>query len=129
MKTLNAYNLWLIAAAALMSLTFVIHVFAGGADIYTPLRNADLGLELKSTLSVVWHAVSLILILFAASLFWLSKNYSPPLACLVGLCQFGFVLLFIGYGVYDTGTLTILPQWTIFLVGVLLMWFGHKREA
>ncbi len=129
MKNLSAYNPWLLAAAALMFLTSLIHVFAGGVDIYTPLRNSDLALEPKATLSVVWHAISLFLFLFAGSLLWLSKEYSPPLACLIGLCQLGFALLFIGYGYFDTGSLTILPQWLIFIAGALLMWFGHKRVA
>lgn len=129
MKTHPSYNPWLLAASALMFLTFLIHFIAGGIDIYIPLRESELALEPKSTLSVVWHTISAFLLLFGGALLWMSRNNNPPLACFVGLCQLCFALIFMGYGLYDAGSLMTMPQWTIFALCALLMWFGHKRAA
>ena len=129
MKKLSARNPWLLVAAIVMFLTALIHIFAGGMDIYDPLRNSGLALKPKATLSVVWHMVSLVLALFAGALFWLSKDYNRPLACFIGLSQLCFALLFIGYAIFDAGDFVTLPQWVVFALGVVMMWFGNRKEA
>lgn len=129
MNTRKPANRWLVAAAILMFATALIHIFAGGPDIYAPLRSASLPGEVKSTLSVVWHMVTVFLFLAAGALAWLSKNYDLPLAGLIGLSQAAFAVLFVSYSLVDTGSLMALPQWTVFALGAVLMLIGHRREA
>ena len=129
MKHLRALNPWLFAASIAMFATTLIHIFPGGAEIYVPLRASQLSTEVRSTLSVVWHGISIILFVFGCGLFWVSKQYNPALAGFIALAQLGFGALFISYGITDTGGIFTLPQWIIFTAVPLLMWFGHKREA
>jgi len=129
MNHLKALNPWLFAASIAMFATTLIHIFPGGAEIYDPLRASKLSVEVRSTLSVVWHGISIILFAFGCGLYWISRQYNPALAGFITLTQLGFAALFIGYGIADTSGIFTLPQWTIFTTVPLLMWFGHKRET
>ncbi len=113
----------------LLGLTFLVHLFAGGADVYEPLRASNLEAEPRATLFVVWHAVSWFLLLFAVAPFWLSRRYNEPLALIVGASQAGFAVLFFAYGYAEGGSVFFLPQWTVFATATLLIAIGHWRRV
>jgi len=120
-------NSWLLAAAALMALTTVVHLFAGGPENYTPLRASTLDPLVISTLSVVWHAISLLLAMQAVALYYLAKRRNPAFAWALLAYNLGFALLFVAYGLADFGTLWRLPQWIAFLATAVLTWAGTRR--
>lgn len=114
-------NPWLLLAAAIMTLTVFIHVFAGGAEIYDPLRVGPYVPVVRSVLSVVWHAITLILGVMAVALYWVSRHRNPALeTCLIAI-QVGFAGLFIAYGWFDLREFSSMPQWSIFGVGACLI--------
>jgi len=126
-------NPWLLLAAAIMTLTVFIHVFAGGPEVYDPLRDAPHAPVVRSVLSVVWHAITLLLAVMAAALFWVSRHRNPALETVLIVIQVGFAGLFIGYGWLDLSELSSMPQWSIFGVcaGLILMArpYRSKRVA
>lgn len=115
----------MVAAAGLMGLTTLVHLFAGGPENYGPLRESALGDVSRSTLSVVWHMVSLVLLLQTLALGELSRRPNPPLWWLTLAGMLGFAALFVGYTLADFGALFALPQWTVFLATAALMIWGR----
>jgi len=111
----------LLSAAALMTLTVLIHAFVGGPEVYAPVRVSALEPVALSVMSVVWHVITAILALMAVGLFWLARHRCQPLEVMLIAIQICFAAVFIGYGIVDLGNLTQMPQWIIFLVGPGLM--------
>jgi len=56
---ITAINKPVLAASIVMAVTFLVHVFAGGPELYGPIRESSLSMIEKSTWSVVWHFTSL----------------------------------------------------------------------
>ena len=116
-------------AAAVMFLTLGVHVFAGGEELYVPLRASDEPDIIISVFSVVWHFVSLQLGLMAVVLCFLAFRPNGPLFCYVIVSTFGFAALFIFYGLADLGSLWPMPQWIAFLiVGLLMLGAGAQTH-
>lgn len=111
-----------------MALTTLVHVFAGGPEIYVPVRQSALPGDIVATLSVVWHAISLLLAGLALALAWLWRHENPALAWFMAVLQMGFAALFLGYGIADLGTVLQMPQWTIFLASAAFVVFGLRRK-
>jgi hypothetical protein len=121
----------LLAAAAIMAATVFLHVIGGGAEFHAPLQALTLDLPLRAISAVLWHMVTLLLILQTAALFWLARNPNPALASLLASIQIGFAGLFLLYGQTMLGTVWILGQWTIFLaLAALILWgqWGGPRQ-
>ncbi|MEY1557720.1 hypothetical protein AB3Y40_18975 [Yoonia sp. R2331] len=119
-------NLWHLTAAALMALTTLIHVFVGGPEVMDPIRASTLDPLVIGVASVVWHAITLLLALFAVALLWLARNSNKPLVALLLAMQLGFGLIFLGYGIADLGTIWPMPQWIIFFAIPALMLVGQR---
>jgi hypothetical protein len=127
----------LFAAACLSVFTFGVHVFLGGPEIHEPLLASDASELVRAVGSVVWHAVSALLLLNSLALFYASRNPSmaKPLVLLIVFQYLSFVALFTGYGLLRFGSVTVMPQWTGFLVmSALALWgigsgYGAKRGA
>jgi hypothetical protein len=127
----------LFAAASLSFITFGVHVFLGGPEIHEPLLASNAPDLVRSVGSVVWHAVSALLLLNSLALLYASKKPSlaKPLVILVVTQYLAFVALFTGYGLARFGSLTIMPLWTGFLVmSALALWGidafnGSKQRA
>ncbi len=122
-------NRWHLTAAMLMTLTVLIHVFIGGAEVMNPIRASTLDPLVIAVTNVVWHAITLMLALFAAALFWLARRESRPLVAMMLAMQIGFALIFLGYGIADLGTLWPMPQWVIFLGIPLLMITAERART
>lgn len=109
-------NRWNFAAAALMALTWGVHVFAGGPEIHVPIQGSELPEYLRAISAVLWHAVSVVLAVFALAYFWLARNENTALSIVLGATQLGFAGLFLWYGSTLLGTIWPMPQWIIFLL-------------
>ena len=119
-------NRWLVTAGSLMTLTTCLHVFGGGPEVYDPVRASDLAPEVRSVLSVIWHAITAILAIMAIGLFWVSRHRNLPLEVAFCTIQISFAALFVGYGRFDLGNLTVMPQWVIFGVGAVLILLADR---
>ena len=115
----------LFAAACLSIFTFGVHVFLGGPEIHEPLLASNASDLVRAVGSVVWHAISALLLLNSLALFYAAgkSNAARPLVILVVLQYLSFVALFTGYGLARFGSVTIMPQWTGFLImSALALW-------
>lgn len=121
-------NNWMMSAAALLFLTTGVHVFMGGPEIHVVIQESDLVAPVRGVAAVLWHAITVILIVFALACAWLARAPNASLAYLMIAVQMGFVALFIFYGITILGNLTVMPQWIIFLLISALIWQGVRRE-
>jgi len=103
-------NRWNLAAAALMALTFGVHVFAGGPEIHVVIQASELSENLRAISTVLWHAVSVILAVFALAYLWLARNNNKALSIVLGATQLGFATLFLWYGTTLLGTICRCPS-------------------
>lgn len=120
--------LWTRLAAALMGATVLIHVFAGGADVHLPLQATLADSGLAAIAAVLWHAVTVVLIVLACGLWVLARRHDPALETVLAGIQIGFAALFLVYGLTRLGTVWDMPQWVIFLAIPALTRFGQSRE-
>jgi hypothetical protein len=115
----------LFAAACLSIFTFGVHVFLGGPEIHVPLLASNASDLVRAVGSVIWHAVSALLLLNSLALFYAASKplMAKPLVILVVFQYLSFVALFTGYGLARFGSITVMPQWTGFLVmSALALW-------
>ncbi len=119
-------NKFLLSAAILSFVTLLIHVIAGGQDVHVPFLESALTVENKAIFSVIWHAVTAVLLTSSVALFFASKNhtYRLPIAMFVSAQFSAFALLFVFYGLSRLGTLFLMPQWIIFLTLTSLTLIG-----
>lgn len=118
---------FLKSAAVLMALTCGVHIFAGGPELYAPLRASDGDPVFTSVFSVVWHFVTLQLALMALGLWHLSIHPNPALFWGLWMSLAGTGALFVGYGLNDLHSLWPMPQWIAFWGVAALMLPGARR--
>ncbi|MCC5960104.1 MAG: hypothetical protein JJU08_12275 [Rhodobacteraceae bacterium] len=119
---------WTRFASALMGLTFLIHVFAGGPEVHDQLQTALHDDGLAAFAAILWHAVSVVLAVLAIGLWVLAARHDPSLEGILSAIQIGFAALFVFYGLTRLGTLAPMPQWIIFLSIPALTRFGQFRN-
>lgn len=119
--------IWTRLAAALMTLTLFIHVFAGGPEVHAPLQAALSDQGLAAFAAVLWHAVTVVLAVLAVGLWVLSSRHDPAFEAILSTIQLGFAALFLFYGMTRLGSLTPMLQWVIFLAIPVLTRFGQNR--
>lgn len=123
----NHTNIPLFLAGSLLALTTLVHIFLGGPESYDPLRASALDAIPISTLSVVWHMVTVILGISAGALFYISRIENRDMAVLLLLINLSFAVLFIVYTLTDFATLFALPQWIAFLGAAALILLGLRK--
>ncbi|WP_299424975.1 hypothetical protein [uncultured Shimia sp.] len=121
-------NKWMLTAAGLLFLTTGVHVFLGGPEIHVPIQESELHPAVRAVGAVVWHAVTVMLLVFGAACAWLARNSNAPLAWLMIATQIGFAGLFIGYGMTLLGNLTVMPQWIIFALISAIIGIGIRAD-
>jgi len=111
-------NKMVFVAGLLSVLTLFIHIFGGGPEVHDPVLQSALSVELKAILSVIWHAISAILLINAVALFIAAKSpmVLKPIVIIVSSQYLAFAALFIFYGVTHLDSLLPMPQWVIFIV-------------
>jgi|GEM_PF-910005 len=102
-------------AAALMAATVAIHVFLGGPEVHDPMLAVVTDTKLNAFVSVLWHAVTVVLITLTGGLAVLSFRRDLAMEAVLSGLQIGFAALFIASGLIRLGNLTDMPQWIIFL--------------
>ncbi|MGR3760779.1 hypothetical protein ACUXV3_11710 [Roseobacteraceae bacterium NS-SX3] len=124
-------NLFYAAASAVMAATAAIHVFAGGPEIHQPILDSALPDVVRSVGSVIWHAITWVLVLMTLALASLAQRPNAQLEAMVAAIQIGFAVLFIGYGLARLGSVWEMPQWIIFSAIPALMLLGrlHRSRA
>ncbi len=114
---LRSTNLALAAAGILTIGYCSVHVFAGGPEIHVPALQSELDPLVKGVISVIWHAITAVLLLNGLALLWLSRNGRQHALGWMVVVQFiSFAGLFIAYGLMRFGDLMLMPQWIGFLV-------------
>lgn len=121
-------NHWMTTAGVALFLTSYVHVFMGGPEIYDPILASDLSEYLRAMSAVLWHAVTVVLLVFAAAAVWIAMRPNRDLALVLIAIQVGFAGLFLFYGQTQLGTLWIMPQWVIFLCVPFVMLIGLRRQ-
>ena len=122
------YLMW--GAAALMGLTTAVHIFLGTVDVMTPIMQADtLHPVVQATAMVVWHMISLILLLSTIAIASLVRRPKLALAWFIIASQFGFALIFLFYNITHFGALFVMPQWTVFLLCPIMMLLARPRAV
>ena len=122
-------NKWITAAAALMGLTVTAHVFGGGPEVNDIVSASDLPPTVRALSSVVWHGITLMLVLSTAALVYLAKHNNPALEAFLAIWQLGLAMMFIGYGVVQLGTIWPMPQWTVFIAMPVMTYLGSRRRS
>ncbi|NOX72361.1 MAG: hypothetical protein GXP03_01610 [Alphaproteobacteria bacterium] len=124
-------NIGFLAAAGLSAVLVPAHIFGGGIEIHLPVLATELAPDIKAVITVVWHAISLILIINTALLVGAAfrKPWGPVAAWIVAAQYAGFVALFVVFGVIRLGNLTQMPQWIGFLLIVVLIGIGLRRAT
>lgn len=122
-------NKMVFVAGVLSVLTLLIHIFGGGPEVHDPVLQSTLSVELKAVLSVIWHAISLVLFINATALFIAAKSpmLQKPIVILVSSQYLAFAALFIFYGVTHLGSLLPMPQWIIFMALAAIGLIGLRR--
>lgn len=110
-------NKWIASAGAFSTATIFLHIIGGGADVHVPILEGDLSVILKAYVSVLWHAVTVILVINSAALLVAAAQESTrrTIVWLVVGQYFGYAGLFIFYGLERLGTILLMPQWVFFL--------------
>ena len=123
-------NYWLLAAGIAALATFGIHVFMGGPAIEGPMLASALDPALKSVWSVVWHMVSAVLLLSAIAFSWAAARpaVSLQIATFPLAASVSFIGIFLFYGVLRHQSVTVMPQWILFLVISVLAGIGLTRR-
>jgi len=126
-----ALNYWTLSAGILSGLLIFVHIFGGGPEIHNPMLESDLPQSIKSVWSVVWHAITLLLILGTIVLVYAALYPGQINSAVVLICAmyFGFALLFVAYGIVQLGSVIIMPQWIAFGLIALLAGIGLRGNG
>ncbi|MEL6752290.1 MAG: hypothetical protein AAFO70_09435 [Pseudomonadota bacterium] len=113
------------AASALMFITFLVHVIAGGREAVKPLfADESIPKQAKVTLYYAWHLISAGL--FASALVFLAAALRPEwtsIAWAAGLMVAIFALVGVVQTVFMRLPLAMLPQWVVFApIAALAIW-------
>lgn len=119
----------LLLASGLSALTLGVHVFAGEPEVNQVVQASDLAPELRAILGVIWHAVTVVLLVSAIGFGTAARRPNRPLEATLVAIMLGWAGLFIYYGITALGTLAPMPQWIIFLAIPAIVLFGWRRRA
>lgn len=64
----------ILLAAIISTITIGLHIVGGGKEVHEPILDANLTTILKAYTSILWHAVTVVLIINSVALFALPLN-------------------------------------------------------
>ncbi len=109
-------NRWLFTAGLLSWGTAALHAFGGGPEINDIVQASDLPLLIRSVSAVIWHAITLILILNGAVFVYASINHRIRSAAWLSVAQYlAFAVLFVFFNLKHFDSLMNMPQWILFV--------------
>ncbi len=118
-----------LTLSALMAGIVAVHVFMGGPQYAVPFMQELSTSDLRAMSQVLWHAVTIALVLIALAYLWLGFHRNRALFVFTSLLQLGWAGLFLLYGATQLGELTTQPQWVLFIAfpaGAL--WAERRRN-
>ena len=108
---------WLYLVAAILCLaTGVMHAFFGGIETLNPMMASTISMEVRVTMMVIWHAITVVFVLSVAALLWAFRAKSTaarPIGLFVGTFYLVFAGLFASLSFFWFEDLMVLPQWTL----------------
>ncbi|MFV2002761.1 MAG: hypothetical protein ACC619_07235 [Paracoccaceae bacterium] len=121
-------NKWFGGAAALSSALAAAHILGGTPEFLSPVLQTGLAPDIRAVAAIVWHAVSLILIVNSVVLIGAAMNrpWGRAGVPIVAAQYLGFVGLFIFLGISFLGNITDLPQWTAFAAISAMVGLGMR---
>lgn len=120
------------AAGIVAALTAAVHLAAGQGDVAAPLLAATLAPEPKWTLLVVWHMVSLQLVLAAVALLAgavRTRGLPRSTALVIGAHFGGSAAVFLLVGAVSGLGAWALPQWVLLLPVAVLCVVATRARA
>lgn len=117
----------ILAAAFIAGITVFLHVIGGGAEVQTPIQDSALSPFLKAISLVIWHVITVMLVVMAISLAWCARHENKPLEAAILAINFGFIGLFLFYGLSELGEIKSMAQWVIFTAIAALQIIGWRR--
>ncbi|MCF6273705.1 MAG: hypothetical protein L3J37_11060 [Rhodobacteraceae bacterium] len=120
-------NFWYLAATVLTIVTIGAHVIGGGPEIHKPVLESELAKDVKAVVSVIWHAITAILVLSAIWMGLAAMGRGSGAVPYIAAQFFAFSGLFMLYGALRLGSPFIFPQVYIFLILGLLAGVGYWR--
>lgn len=112
----RSFNYLAFVAALLMAVTSAAHLFGGEFDVHRPLLALTKTPEEALYVSVLWHGVSVMLILSTIAAAYGVRHHAAATLWLAGVQTCALGLVFIYYGALRAGSLFTAPQWTILLM-------------
>jgi hypothetical protein len=122
-------NIGYLFAGLGSALTFGLHVWGGGPEFLEPYLTELVDPRLRAMSVVLWHAVSLTLMVQAVAMVWLSWHPSRPLGLFIAAGHIGWAVLFLVVGQTMLSTVWDFGQWTIFLALAGLTLWGASRST
>jgi hypothetical protein len=120
-------NPWLLAAGLLMAVCAGLHAILGGPEINAPVQASELTPLVRAVMAVVWHVLTALFVIFALGLFWSARHPAPALLWTILATSLSFVALFVGIGLVALGSVTLMPQWSLFAAISVLILLGLRR--
>ena len=119
-----------LGLAVLMAGTVALHVFSGGPEFADPFRAALSDDHLRAMALILWHAVTVVLVVLTGAYLVLARGPNRALLWASSALQLGWAALFVLYGLDLLGQLWSLPQWVLFISFPLLaLWAERRRSA
>lgn len=118
-----------LSLSALMAGIVAVHVFMGGPQYAVPFGQELSTSDLRAMSQVLWHAVTVVLIVLALVYLWLGFHHNRALFVFSSILQCGWAALFLYYGMTRIGEIATQPQWVLFLAFPLAAcWAEHRRK-
>lgn len=119
-------NGWLLTAGGIAAMTTCVHATAGGRSVVRPLLGSAVAAEPKRTLHVVWHMVTVDLLLSSLALLACAFMTAPSTALVLFIAvqyvAYAAVFLIVTSAADWPRPLLRLPQWMLLLpVGILAL--------
>ena len=122
-------NYFMLSAAVVMGVTSAVHIFLGTHEIVAPVMQIDtLHPVIRNVTLVVWHMVTLFLILSATAMFMLVRHANLGLSVFLIALHAGFAAIFLHVNITVFSAIFTLPQRTAFALVAALMGKALRQE-
>lgn len=128
-KSEERLSWWFLAAGILSLFTSAIHVLAGTPEIMSPLLASTLPPGVKGVVDVMWHQITVLLLLGSGASILAAKRtaWRLPVALLIGGHFALIAVLFLVLGAIWFSSLWPMPQWVLFGAMAILLLVGWRR--
>ena len=115
-----------LALSGFMIALILVHLFMGGPEYADAFQQTLPDDHLRSMAMVLWHAVTVILIIQTFAYIRLAVSPNLDLTHFISAMQVGWAVLFVVVGWLWLGTLWTMPQWVAFLLTAVIAEIGIR---